>query len=145
MNGLGDFLEWQKNLSTKIEKINARLLETVYCEQEELYSWARYTIEAGGKRFRPLLTILAYEIGCDRPYESILDLAAGYELIHTASLIHDDIIDNASFRRGLPTLNVKIGVNNAIVVADYLFAKAYELGSRYGPLCRRSWPMHLRS
>ncbi|GGM66237.1 heptaprenyl diphosphate synthase subunit II [Thermogymnomonas acidicola] len=134
MNGLGDFLEWQKNLSTKIEKINARLLETVYCEQEELYSWARYTIEAGGKRFRPLLTILAYEIGCDRPYESILDLAAGYELIHTASLIHDDIIDNASFRRGLPTLNVKIGVNNAIVVADYLFAKAYELGSRYGPV-----------
>lgn len=129
-----DFLEWEIGLHGKVEEINERLIESIFSDQEDLYRMSKYIIEAGGKRFRPLLTILAYEISSDEPYEKILDLAAGYELIHTASLIHDDIIDNAGTRRGKPTLNAKEGVNNAIVVGDYLFAKAYELGSRYGPV-----------
>ncbi|MCY0851262.1 MAG: polyprenyl synthetase family protein [Thermoplasma acidophilum] len=128
------FLDWELELHSKVEEVNARLLETVKSEEPDLDRMARYTIEAGGKRFRPLLTILAYESSTDEPYFKILDLATGYELIHTASLIHDDIIDNSPMRRGRPTLSYKEGVNNAIVVADYLFAKAYELGSRYGPI-----------
>lgn len=128
-----DFLDWQIGLHGKVDEVNQRLLLAIRTDQEELYRMSRYTIEAGGKRFRPLLTILAYEISTDEPYENILDLAAGYELIHTASLIHDDIIDNAATRRGRPTLNNVDGIANAIVVGDYLFAKAYELGSRYGP------------
>ncbi|MCL5782437.1 MAG: polyprenyl synthetase family protein, partial [Candidatus Thermoplasmatota archaeon] len=127
-----DFLEWQSGLHGKVDEVNQRLMEAVHTDQEDLYRMSLYTIEAGGKRFRPLLTILAYEISCDQPYNKILDLAAGYELIHTASLIHDDIIDNASVRRGRPTVNSVDGLANAIVVGDYLFAKAYELGSRYG-------------
>ncbi|MCL6090574.1 MAG: polyprenyl synthetase family protein [Candidatus Thermoplasmatota archaeon] len=127
-----DFLEWQLGLHGKVDEVNQRLMEAVHTDQEDLYRMSLYTIEAGGKRFRPLLTILAYEISCDQPYNKILDLAAGYELIHTASLIHDDIIDNASVRRGRPTVNSVDGLANAIVVGDYLFAKAYELGSRYG-------------
>ena len=126
------FYEWQSGLVNKINDINERLLKTIETEQKYLYSMSRYTIEAGGKRFRPLLTVLSYEISTDKPYENIIDLAAGYELIHTASLIHDDIIDNSSYRRGRKTLSEKEGINNAIVVGDYLFAKAYELGSRYG-------------
>lgn len=127
-----DFLDWQIGLHGKVDEVNQRLLLAIHTDQEELYRMSKYTIEAGGKRFRPLLTILAYEISSDEPYSNILDLAAGYELIHTASLIHDDIIDNADTRRGRPTLNNVDGVSNAIVVGDYLFAKAYELGSRYG-------------
>ncbi len=127
-----DFLDWSISLHGKVDEVNERLLMAIHTDQEELYRMSRYTIEAGGKRFRPLLTILAYEISCEEPYSKILDLAAGYELIHTASLIHDDIIDNAATRRGRPTLNNVDGVANAIVVGDYLFAKAYELGSRYG-------------
>lgn len=127
-----DFLDWQIGLHGKVDEVNQRLLLAIHTDQEELYRMSKYTIEAGGKRFRPLLTILAYEISSDEPYSNILDLAAGYELIHTASLIHDDIIDNASTRRGRPTLNNVDGESNAIVVGDYLFAKAYELGSRYG-------------
>ena len=129
-----DFLEWEIGLHGKVEEVNERLIESIFSEQEDLYRMSKYIIEAGGKRFRPLLTILAYEISSDEPYGKILDLAAGYELIHTASLIHDDIIDGAATRRGKPTLNSKDGINNAIVVGDYLFAKAYELGSRYGPV-----------
>ncbi len=128
-----DFYEWGSGLGRKVSEVNSRLLEAIQSDQEDLFSMSRYTIEAGGKRFRPLLTILAYQISTDADYRNILDLAAGYELIHTASLLHDDIIDKAATRRGRPTLNSIYGIDNAIVVGDYLFAKAYELGSRYGP------------
>ncbi len=127
------YFDWQSSLQTKIGEINQRLLDSIQTNQRELYEMSKYTIEAGGKRFRPLLTILVYGIATDEPYSKILDLAAGYELIHTASLIHDDIIDRADLRRGRKTLNSSYGMENAIVVGDYLFAKAYELGSRYGP------------
>ncbi|WP_393970930.1 polyprenyl synthetase family protein [Oxyplasma meridianum] len=126
------FLEWEMSLSEKIEDVNRRLQVSIYTEEEALFSMAKYTLEAGGKRFRPLLIIIAYSIASGKDYKDILDLAAGYELIHTASLIHDDIIDKSELRRGRETLHVKEGVDNAIVVGDYLFAKAYELGSRYG-------------
>ncbi|MCL4453960.1 polyprenyl synthetase family protein [Ferroplasma sp.] len=127
-----NFYEWQYGLRDKINEVNSRLLESIKTDQEYLFDMAKYTIDAGGKRFRPLLTILSYEISCSEPYDKILDLAAGYELIHTASLIHDDIIDKSKYRRGRETLYSRDGVDNAIVVGDYLFAKAYELGSRYG-------------
>ncbi|MCL5803838.1 MAG: polyprenyl synthetase family protein [Candidatus Thermoplasmatota archaeon] len=128
-----DFLvEWESTLSEKISKINQSLVSAIHTDQKELYQMSRYIIEAGGKRFRPLLTIIAYEIATGGPYEKILDLASSCELIHTASLIHDDIIDNAPTRRGKKTLNSLYGLDNAIVVGDYLFAKAYELGARYG-------------
>ncbi|AAT43784.1 polyprenyl synthetase family protein [Picrophilus oshimae] len=127
-----DFYDWQYSMRSKIAEINQRLLDSIQTDEKYLYDMARYTIEAGGKRFRPLLTILSFEIASGESYEKILDLAAGYELIHTASLIHDDIIDHSDMRRGRYTLSYKEGINNAIVVGDYLFAKAYELGSRYG-------------
>ena len=57
-----DFYEWQSGLSGKIEEVNETLLKNVYTEQDELYEMSRYTIDAGGKRFRPLLTILSFEI-----------------------------------------------------------------------------------
>ena len=126
------FLEWELSLSEKIEDVIKRLYESIYTEEDALLRMAKYTLEAGGKRFRPLLTIIAYRIASGKDYHDILDLAAGYELIHTASLIHDDIIDKSDLRRGRETLHVKDGIDNAIVVGDYLFAKAYELGSRYG-------------
>ena len=127
-----NFSEWQYGLRDKINEVNSRLLESIKTDQTYLFDMAKYTIDAGGKRFRPLLTILSYEISCDESYEKILDLAAGYELIHTASLIHDDIIDKSKYRRSRETLYSRDGIDNAIVVGDYLFAKAYELGSRYG-------------
>ncbi len=125
--------EWELSLKEKVDGINRSLLEAVRCEEENLSSMARYTIEAGGKRLRPILTILSYSMVSDESYENIMDLAIGVELVHTASLIHDDIIDMATTRRGLTTLSEKYGIYNAIVVGDYLFTRAYELASRYGP------------
>lgn len=120
-------------LTKIVEQINRRISEILVSESPELDEMSRYTSIAGGKRLRPLMAILAYQISSEyEDIQKILDLAIAYELIHTASLVHDDIIDGASMRRGRPSLNFKYGIANAIVVADYLFAVAYGLGSRYG-------------
>jgi octaprenyl-diphosphate synthase len=120
-------------LTKIVEQINRRISEILVSESPELDEMSRYTSIAGGKRLRPLMAILAYQISSEyEDIQKILDLAIAYELIHTASLVHDDIIDGASMRRGRPSLNFKYGMANAIVVADYLFAVAYGLGSRYG-------------
>ncbi|MHB1493282.1 MAG: polyprenyl synthetase family protein [Thermoplasmataceae archaeon] len=120
-------------LTKIVEQINRRISEILVSESPELDEMSRYTSIAGGKRLRPLMAILAYQISSEyEDIQKILDLAIAYELIHTASLVHDDIIDGASMRRGRPSLNFKYGMANAIVVADYLFAMAYGIGSRYG-------------
>ncbi len=94
-------------------------------------SLAREILLGGGKRFRPIIGLLAYEVagGDDEP--KIMDLAMGVELIHTATLIHDDIYDQSKTRRGKPTLHTTHGLSHGIIAGDYLFALGYSLGSRF--------------
>ena len=83
----------------------------------------------GGKRLRPKLFLLC---ACTRKIyraEKLLPLATALELIHTASLVHDDILDGAKKRRGVETLNAKYNAQIAVLVGDYLFAKAFQLVS----------------
>ena len=86
---------------------------------------------AGGKRLRPALVLLTARLG---EYEGarILPAAMAVEMVHAATLIHDDVIDRAPLRRGRPTVAASIGNESAIVVGDFYFAKAYELASRTG-------------
>ncbi len=91
----------------------------------------RYSLLAGGKRIRPVLALAtARAIGIDP--ESVLPAAATIELIHTYSLIHDDLpaMDDDELRRGMPTSHVKFGENVAILAGDGLFAEAMRLFSR---------------
>lgn len=85
-------------------------------------------VGAGGKRLRPLLLLLA-----SKPYrydrERLLPAAVGVELLHTASLIHDDTIDHAMLRRNLPTLNSMFGPETVILLGDYLFARSAVLAA----------------
>lgn len=78
-----------------------------------------------GKRVRPLITLLACEAAGGQA-ASAMDAALGIELLHTASLIHDDIMDQATLRRGQPTLHTSYGLNLALLSGDYLVALAYE-------------------
>ncbi len=88
---------------------------------------------AGGKRFRPLFTVLSAQIG-PRPDAAEVTIAgAVIELVHLATLYHDDVMDEAEVRRGTPTANVRWGNNVAILAGDYLFATASRLVSRLGP------------
>lgn len=95
----------------------------------------RRLIQAGGKRLRPLLVVLSSGINCAAGREPVIDVAVAAELIHTASLIHDDILDSAGVRRGVPTINSLRGNHAAVLAGDYLFATAFGLlaGKRTSP------------
>lgn len=83
----------------------------------------RDIVSAGGKRLRPLLLLLAAR-GFDANLDRAVIAAAGVELLHTASLVHDDNIDRASLRRGQPTLNSQVSSGAVILIGDYLFAQS---------------------
>ena len=86
---------------------------------------------AGGKRIRPVLTLLAYELAGGDDLSEVMDFAIATELIHTATLIHDDIYDGAKLRRGVQTLHEKHGLDRAIIGGDFLFVLGFGLGGRY--------------
>ena len=89
----------------------------------------------GGKRLRPLLFIICAKSNKDDkkiPLDRMLPLATAIELIHTASLVHDDILDQSKIRRGTRTANSKYGAQIAVLIGDYLFAKAFQLVAENG-------------
>jgi heptaprenyl diphosphate synthase len=92
-----------------------------------------YLFRAGGKRFRPLFTVLSAQIGPNPDAGEVTIAGAVIELVHLATLYHDDVMDEAEVRRGTPTANVRWGNNVAILAGDYLFATASRLVSRLGP------------
>ncbi|HID73715.1 MAG TPA: polyprenyl synthetase family protein [Thermoplasmata archaeon] len=94
---------------------------------------ASYLIRSGGKRIRPALLIVAYRAVGGEDIQEVVPIAAAIELIHTASLIHDDINDGAELRRGILTTNRKFGEIRALVAGDYLFVKAFQIGGMYPP------------
>ncbi|MFV0430001.1 MAG: polyprenyl synthetase family protein [Arachnia sp.] len=96
---------------------------------------ATHIIEAGGKRFRPMLVFLAAQFGPHADQERLLKAALVMELTHVASLYHDDVMDEAEVRRAAPSANARWGNSIAILVGDFLFARAStavaELGVEY--------------
>lgn len=85
-----------------------------------------HLVKAGGKRLRPALYFLAAHSRGEK-VENLQSLAIALELIHMATLVHDDVIDEASTRRGIPTANVKWGNQMSVLTGDYMFAKAFAL------------------
>lgn len=85
-----------------------------------------YILKAGGKRIRPLLVLLSARAFNHKENQHI-DLAAAIELIHTATLLHDDVVDNSSLRRGLETVNTLWGTEASVLVGDFLYSRAFQL------------------
>lgn len=106
-------------------------IEIIINSQKGLFKeQAEHYLSRGGKKLRPLLVMISASFKpSDR--EAVLDVAAAAELIHTASLIHDDIVDRADLRRGQVTLNKRFGDHVAVLTGDFLFARALEVLSRY--------------
>ena len=92
-----------------------------------------HLFQAGGKRFRPLFTVLSAHVGPDPDSWQVTVAGAVIELVHLATLYHDDVMDEAQVRRGAPSANARWGNNIAILAGDYLFATASRLVSRLGP------------
>ncbi len=95
-------------------------------EPERLYAPIRYTLAEGGKRLRPMLTMLAHQIYSDH-HSDVLPAAVAIEVFHNFTLLHDDIMDNASTRRGKPSVHVKWSPNVAILSGDVMTILAYRL------------------
>nr|WP_325250110.1 polyprenyl synthetase family protein [Amylibacter sp.] len=92
-----------------------------------------HLVEAGGKRLRPMLTLAAARLcGYDGPYH--IHLAATVEFIHTATLLHDDVVDESAKRRGRPTANLLWDNKSSVLVGDYLFSRSFQLMVETGNL-----------
>ncbi len=93
---------------------------------------ARHLLAAGGKRFRPLLVLLAAEAGADPGCDAVLTAACVVEITHVGSLYHDDVMDEAALRRGADSANSRWDNHVAILTGDWLFAKSSELTAQLG-------------
>ncbi|MDX1520610.1 MAG: polyprenyl synthetase family protein [Anaerolineae bacterium] len=111
-----------------MKQVEEKMRSGIAARYQDLQAVVDYLMEAGGKRLRPTLTLMAanfYPVDKDKSYS----LAASVELLHTATLVHDDIIDNSLFRRGLPTLNASWSPGATILTGDYLFARSAGLAA----------------
>lgn len=104
---------------------------------EEMYRAMRHLLDAGGKRLRPSALLLASEAVGGKP-DNLLPAALAVEFVHNFTLIHDDIMDAADLRRGLPTVHKKWDVSRAIIAGDALYSKAFEILS-----CAKSEPAQI--
>ncbi|GAA3861662.1 polyprenyl synthetase family protein [Celeribacter arenosi] len=114
-------------LADDLEAVNALIRERMASEHApRIPEVTAHLIEAGGKRLRPMLTLAsAKACGYDGPYH--VHLAATVEFIHTATLLHDDVVDESAQRRGRPTANLLWDNKSSVLVGDYLFARAFQL------------------
>lgn len=90
-------------------------------------SVSQHVINAGGKRMRPLITLLCSRMLDDQPSKRAMHLAAITEMLHTATLVHDDVVDESGLRRGKPTANATWDNPTAVLVGDYLIARSFNL------------------
>jgi octaprenyl-diphosphate synthase len=103
----------------------------VQMEDSGLKKIVEHVCNAGGKRIRPVILLLASEI-CSGSYHQSLSAAIAIEMMHSASLIHDDLLDQGLIRRNLPSAPQKFGQSKALLCGDYLIAKSIEFISPYG-------------
>ncbi len=126
---------FKKILMERIELIDKSLHEYVYKKenaQKIVYEAMEYSLFAGGKRLRPVLMTEFCRI-CGGDMDEVMPFACAMEMIHTYSLIHDDLpaMDNDDLRRGMPTSHIKFGEANAILAGDALLNCAFETASSY--------------
>ena len=120
-------------MAADLESVSNRVLEVTELSYPVASSVIREIVLAGGKRLRPLLVLLAGRpFAYERQFDALVTAAAGVELLHIASLVHDDTIDHAAVRRGKPTLNSVMSVGGTILVGDFLFAQSAMLAARTG-------------
>ena len=122
-----------KPVKDDLEKVERSLEEIADSEFPLLAQLLTYTLKNGGKRIRPALSLLSAKFyGYD--LNTLIPIAMAIELLHTATLVHDDIVDNSPVRRGRPTVSCAWGENRALLLGDYLFAKAGSLAASTGNL-----------
>jgi geranylgeranyl pyrophosphate synthase len=114
-----------------LDSVEKFIFENLHTDIELLGEMSRYLLEAGGKRVRPAFVLLTFRAVGGKDIQNVIPIAAAIEMIHTATLIHDDINDTSTTRRGTPSLNQKFGLSKALVAGDFVFVKAFRIGGAY--------------
>ena len=119
-------------IKSDLAELEDKLLEAVVAPDDLVTEVGTHLVTSGGKRLRPALCLLSAHGGKAFDLAHALPLATALELIHMASLVHDDVIDKADTRRGAPTANAKWDNKIAILAGDYIFARAFHLVTEGG-------------
>ena len=116
----------QRPIRDDFLKVNARIYQSLHSDVELISQMGQHIVESGGKRLRPILALLSAKAWGYQGTEHI-DLAAIVEFIHTATLLHDDVVDASLLRRGKDTANVIWGNEATVLVGDFLYSRALEM------------------
>jgi octaprenyl-diphosphate synthase len=111
----------------KLDQVNQRIKYKLASEINLIHKITNYHLKSGGKKIRPLLTLGSAKLCGYTEGDRDVNLAACVELIHNATLLHDDVIDNSDLRRGIKTPNVIWGNQSSILVGDYLLSRCFEM------------------
>jgi len=126
----------EAEIRARLDQVEEALEKSVVADSDLLAATARHLLAAGGKRIRPMLVLLSGYCG-DPADPRLIPGSVAIELTHLATLYHDDVIDESTDRRGVPSANARWDNTVAILTGDYLFARASELSADLGPdVCR---------
>ena len=121
-------LSFHKAVEADFSAVNQLIIDQLHSNVDLVENIGHYLVEAGGKRLRPLLVLLtANALGYTQNGKQHLDLAAIIEFIHTATLLHDDVVDISDMRRGRLTANAKWGNAPSVLVGDFLYSRAFQM------------------
>ena len=118
-------------VNAELQLVEENLIRAIRSRERDLTNISAHLVDSGGKRIRPMVTLLAYFAFGGKRTQDIVDIATAIELIHTATLLHDDIIDGAETRRGKESAYKKFGLKSTLVAGDFLFIKAFEFAGKF--------------
>ena len=121
------YLELVNLVGNKLNEVNQQIKYKLASEINLIHKMTNYHLKSGGKKIRPLLTLCSAKLCGYEKGNRDVNLAACVELIHNATLLHDDVIDNSNLRRGIKTSNTIWGNQSSILVGDYLLSRCFEM------------------
>ncbi|RZO48400.1 MAG: polyprenyl synthetase family protein [Candidatus Pelagibacterales bacterium] len=121
------YLELKNMVGSKLDDVNQQIKYKLASEINLIHKMTNYHLNSGGKRIRPLLTLASAKLCGYKDGGRDVNLAACVELIHSATLLHDDVIDKSEIRRGVKTANSVWGNQSSILVGDYLLSRCFEM------------------
>lgn len=125
--------DFAQTIADTLAIIEDKLTEATVSQYSFVTQAAQHVVAAGGKRFRPAMVVIAAHLGSGFDLTRLINAALVMELTHVASLYHDDVMDEADLRRGVTSANRRYGNSTAILVGDYLFARASSYVAMLGP------------
>ena len=114
-------------VSNEIDKVNILLDEYLFNQVEIIPKLTSHILQSRGKQLRPLIALIMNRLLNNSDSENLIYLATSIELIHIATLVHDDVIDNGKYRRGQKTINFLWSDKHSILLGDYIFSKSFQL------------------